>query len=60
MLDSFDQNLGVNEGVIAKLRQLLKTDFLVNNTCVVHSFALAGAAAAYHQKKQSESKLFLF
>jgi hypothetical protein len=39
--------LGVDEGVIAQLRRYLKSGFLENNTCVAHSFALAGSGAAY-------------
>lgn len=39
--------LGVNEGVVAKLRRLLKIDHLELNTCAAHSFCLVGNQASY-------------
>ncbi|CAF2091660.1 unnamed protein product [Rotaria magnacalcarata] len=41
---------GINHGVIAKLRNELGIDYLELNTCVAHSFALAGSQASYKSK----------
>jgi len=46
-----DIDLGINEGVLAKLRKRLAIDYLDLNTCVAHSFALVGAQAAYVLEK---------
>jgi hypothetical protein len=45
--------LGIHEGVIARLRDYLDSDYLELNTCVAHSFALVGSQSCYLPKTQS-------
>jgi hypothetical protein len=39
--------LGVNNGVVAKLKRDLGLDFIELNTCAAHSFALVGSQAGF-------------
>ncbi|CAF4940045.1 unnamed protein product, partial [Rotaria socialis] len=54
--DNASTFIGVNEGVIAKLRNHLGTDCLESNTCAAHSFALVGSQASYKPKSQSNEQ----
>jgi hypothetical protein len=39
--------LGVNNGVVAKLKRDLDLDFIELNPCTAHSFALVGSQAGF-------------
>ncbi|CAM4973028.1 unnamed protein product [Rotaria socialis] len=49
---------GVNNGVVAKLREEYDIDFVELNTCAAHSFALVGSHAGIDKQKLKFKRLF--
>ncbi|CAF3532023.1 unnamed protein product [Rotaria socialis] len=55
---SFYGIIGVNNGVVAKLREEYDIDFVELNTCAAHSFALVGSHAGIDKQKLKFKRLF--